>query len=407
MEYPLVSACIDLDAIQHNIQNLKKMTTEPTRFMAVVKADGYGHGAVRVAVKALESGVDFLGVARLHEAVELRNAGIQAPILVFGYIHPLQAAEVIDLDLATTVYNFEMAEQLSRQAGILNRSIKTHLKIDTGMGRVGMIIGKKDDDLPEKNLTKISTPEKDTTDKTAHRNLLKEIENIVKLPGIDVNGIYTHFAAADSKDKAYTHLQIELFATLLDDLKKQGVEFMVCHAANSAGIMEFPESHFDMVRAGIATYGLYPSREVDQSKVHLIPAMTLKSIVTAVREVPEGFCVSYGMTHKTQKQTRIASVPIGYADGFSRLFSSNCQVLLKGKRANVLGRVCMDQTLIDVGDIPDVATGDEVILIGSQKNETIGADELANRINTINYEIVSALTPRVKRIYSGSGSGSG
>jgi len=383
MEYPLVKACIDLGAIQNNIRNLKRMTDKKSKFMALVKADGYGHGAVRVAQTALQSGADWLGVARLNEAVELRKAGIDAPILIFGYIHPSQAATIKDLDLVTTVYGLNMAKALSREAKFLNKPIKVHLKIDTGMGRVGMVI------------------------KPAREQALKKIQEIVKLPGIALKGIYTHFAAADSRDRTYTDLQIDLFASLLEDLKKTGIEFETCHAANSAGIIEFSRSHFDMVRAGISIYGLYPSCEVDQSKVKLFPAMTLKSIVTAVREVPKGFFVSYGMTHETQGQTRLASVPIGYADGFSRQFSSNCVMLVKGHRAPVVGRVCMDQTMIDVGDIPDVNPGCEVVLMGSQGNETLGADELASRINTINYEVVSALTARVKKVYSDSGSGSG
>ena len=383
MEYPLVKACIDLNAIQNNIQNLKRITDKKSKFMAVVKADAYGHGAVRVAQTALQSGADWLGVARLNEACELRKAGIEAPILVFGYIHPSQAVMINDLDLVTTVYGLNMAKALSREAKLLNTPVKVHLKVDTGMGRVGMLI------------------------KPVKKQALKKIQEIVKLPGLNLKGIYTHFATADSKDRTYTDLQIELFVSLLEDLKKMGIEFETCHAANSAGIIEFPRSHFDMVRAGISIYGLYPSCEVNQSKIKLIPAMTLKSIVTAVREVPKGFYVSYGMTHETRKKTRLASVPIGYADGFSRQFSSIGSMLVKGYRAPVVGRVCMDQTMIDVGDIPDVTPGCEVVLIGSQGSETLGADELANKINTINYEIVSALTARVKKVYSDSGSGSG
>jgi alanine racemase len=276
-----------------------------------------------------------------------------------------------------------MAKALSKEAKLLNKPVKVHLKVDTGMGRVGMVI------------------------KPARQQVVKKIQEIIKLPGLDLKGIYTHFAAADSRDRTYTDLQIDLFASLLTDLKKEGIELSTCHAANSAGVIEFPRSHFDMVRAGVSIYGLYPSCEVDQSKVKLTPAMTLKSIVTAVRDVPKGFYVSYGMTHETRKKTRLASIPIGYADGFSRLFSSNCVMLVKGHRAPVVGRVCMDQTMIDVGNIPDVTPGCEVVLIGSQGDETIGADELANRINTINYEIVSALTARVKKVYSDSGSDSG
>jgi len=399
MEYHLVTACIDLSAIRKNIQNLKQITNKKSKFMAVIKADAYGHGAVPVAKTAEKAGADWLGVARLNNVAQLRRADVKLPILVFGYIHPVQAAMINELDLVATVYDFKMAQELSDNAKSLSRRVKVHLKVDTGMGRVGMII-EKNQTLADTGLAHNIPPHKTTRTET-----LKEIEKILKLPGLDVNGIYTHFAAADFKDRTYTDLQVELFDYLLDDLKKMGIEFEICHAANSAGIIEFPESHFDMVRPGIAIYGLYPSGDVDQSKVTLTPAMRLTSVVTGVRAVPKGFYVSYGMTHKTRNKTTLASVPVGYADGFSRQFSSNCVMLVKGHRANVVGRVCMDQTMIDVGDIPNVKSGDEVVLIGSQGNETIGADELANRINTINYEIVSALTPRVKRIYLDSGSG--
>ena len=382
MEYPLITACIDLDALGKNVQHLKTVMKPSCRFMAVAKADGYGHGAVRTAQKALESGADWVGVARFHEAIELRNAGIFAPVLVLGYIHPSQAAEASDLDITVTVYDLEMAAQLSRQAKIFAKPLQVHLKVDTGMGRVGMI------------LTEIPT------DQDIRKKTVQDIRDIMRLPGLDLQGIYTHFAAADSRDKTYTRLQIEVFDTLLSDLAKAGIDIELRHAANSAGIIEFPEAHYDMVRAGISLYGLYPSREVDRTRVTLFPVMTLKSLVTSVRKVPKGFFVSYGMTHETQTGTTLASVPIGYADGFSRLFSSNGQMLVGGRRAPIVGRICMDQTLIDVGHIPGVGIGDEVILMGSQGKETLGADDLADRAGTINYEIVSALTPRVERIYS-------
>ncbi|OGR11192.1 MAG: alanine racemase [Desulfobacula sp. GWF2_41_7] len=382
MEYPLVTACIDLDAVGKNIRNLRSMIDQSCRFMAVVKADGYGHGAVRIAEKALLSGAGLLGVARLNEAIELREAGIRAPILVFGYIHPLQAAQASDLDITITVYGFEQATQVSCRAVSLRKPLKVHLKTDTGMGRVGMII------------------EKNPGDKEARKKTVQDIRKIAGLPGLDLQGIYTHFAAADSKDKTYTLLQIELFDALLSDLKSAGIDIEIRHASNSAGIIEFPQANYDMVRAGISLYGLYPSRDADRSRVTLFPAMTLKSVVTSVRKVPKGFFVSYGMTHETQKETVLASVPIGYADGFSRQFSSNGRMLVKGRQAPVVGRVCMDQTLIDVGHIPGVGAGDEVVLMGSQGNDHISADDLAERVKTINYEIVSALTSRVMRLYS-------
>ena len=382
MEYPLITACINLDALGKNVHRLKAMMKPSCRFMAVAKADGYGHGAVRTAQKALESGADWVGVARFHEAVELRNAGISAPILVLGYLHPSQAAEASDLDITVTVYDLEMAARLSHQAKTFAKPLQVHLKVDTGMGRVGII------------LTEIPR------DQDIRKRAVQDIREIKRLPGLDLQGIYTHFAAADSRDKTYTRLQIEIFDTLLSDLSKAGIDIELRHAANSAGLIEFPEAHYDMVRAGIAIYGLYPSREVDRTRVSLFPVMTLKSLVTSVRKVPKGFFVSYGITHETQTATTLASVPIGYADGFSRLFSSNGQMLVNGQRAPIVGRVCMDQTLIDVGHIPGVGAGDEVVLMGSQGNDHISADDLAERVKTINYEIVSALTSRVMRLYS-------
>ncbi len=374
MEYPLAFARIDLDAIRHNIQTLKSRIPPKSKFMAVVKADGYGHGAVQVAKKALNSGGDWLGVARLEEALELRDAGIDAPILVFGYIHPDSLKTVVDKDLIATAYNLDMANTFSERATSFGKPVKLHLKIDTGMGRLGMIA--KDND-----------------------NILTDIETICRLPYIEANGIYTHFAAADTPDILYTEDQIKAFTSLLSDLKKQGIEFEVRHAANSAGIINFPSSHLDMVRAGISLYGCYPSNKNEASKINLKPAMTLNSVITSVKEVPKGFNVSYAMTHQTTKKTRLASVPLGYADGFSRGFSSNGFMLVNGKKAPIVGRVCMDQIMIDVGDIPNVAPGDEVVILGTQGNKSQSAEDLAQRINTINYEIVSALTARVKKIY--------
>ncbi len=283
-----------------------------------------------------------------------------------------------ELDLTTTIYNYKMAKALSQAAHNQGIKIKTHLKIDTGMGRVGMNIN----DL-----------------KVTRKKNIQDIQKIVSLPGIETQGIYTHLAAADHKERTYTLLQLDRFDSLLNDLKNESIEFKTCHAANSAGILEYPDSHYDMVRAGISLYGLYPSNEIDTSKVNLVPAMTLKSLITSVREVSPGFKVSYGMTHETKQDTVLASVPIGYADGFSRLFSSKGYMLVKGDKAPIVGRVCMDQTIIDVGHIPDVQVEDEVVLIGRQADKVIGADELAQNINTINYEIVSSLTSRVKRVY--------
>ncbi len=381
MEYPLVTADINLAAIDFNIRALKNITHPDSKFMAVVKADAYGHGAVMVAKTAVKSGAHWLGVARIEEAIELRNAGLDTPILIFGYIHPNHARTISDLNLTATVFDLDMAMALSESATACCKPIKIHLKVDTGMGRIG-IIAKE------------------------NSQILNEIVTISKLPNIHVQGIYTHFACADTPDKTYTEKQIKTFTALLSDLKQTGLEFEFCHAANSAGIINFPQSHFDMVRTGIAIYGCYPSNQKETSKITLKPAMTLKSIISSVKEVPKGFHVSYGMTHKTDKKTCLASVPIGYADGFSRNFSSNGFMLVKGEKAPIVGRVCMDQTMIDIGKIADVKPGDEVIILGTQGNKNQTAEELSQRINTINYEIVSAITARIKLTYTDSAPGS-
>ncbi len=381
MDYPLVYARIDLNAVEYNILALKKLTGTNVKFMAVVKADAYGHGAVRVAERAIQTGAEWLGVARLNEAEELRRAGIGVPILIFGFTHPFLVKKIADLDLTPTIYSFEMADELSRQAVKKGVRIKAHLKIDTGMGRVGM--------LPDSRKIPSIHNIPNTT----------EIKKILSLSNFELDGIYTHFASADSHDKSYAEYQLKVFSSLLGDLKKEKIEFNIRHAANSAAIIELPESHFDMVRAGIAMYGLYPSNEVDKTKIHLKPAMELCSIVTQAKKVPKGFKVSYGMTYETECKTTIASVPIGYADGFSRSLSSKGFMLVKGRRAPIAGRVCMDQTLIDVGHIPGVKTGDEVVIMGAQKNQMISADEIARIIGTINYEVVSSLTARVQKIY--------
>lgn len=374
MDKPLVQAEIRLDAIQKNIQTLNNLTTPATRFMAVVKADAYGHGAVPVAKAALDSGADWLGVARIEEAAELRQAGITAPILVFGYIGPDAVLRAADLDLVITLWDEKIARDLSRALSLENRQIKAHLKVDTGMGRIGMVA-----DNPE--------------------NILQKTENILQLGNIELEGLYTHFAGADGKDPAYTEQQIKKFDHLIEQFRQHNITFKICHAANSAAIIKFPQAHYDMVRAGIAIYGCHPSNRAEDTTVPLFPAMTIKSIITSVKEVPKGFSVSYGMTYQTKQATRLASVPFGYADGFSRHFSSNGAMLVNGKKAPIVGRVCMDQTMIDIGEIQPVAPGDEVVIMGGQKDAVITAEELGRQIQTINYEIIASLTARVARFY--------
>jgi len=352
--------------------------------MAVVKADGYGHGAVAVARAALESGADCLGVARLHEAVELRDAGIAAPILIFGFT-PAEAVDtLLDLDLTEAVFTHETAEALARAAISTGGRLRVHIKVDTGMGRLGLLENE---------------PRAEEATASAANHRLGEVRAIASLPGLEVEGLFTHFATADHADKTYAKRQLRRFLELVDCLKEQGLEFPLNHAANSAALFDMPDSHLDMVRPGIATYGLYPSAEVDQSRVELKPVMEWKTRIIQVKQVPAGFGVSYGMTYQTPCPTTLATVAVGYADGLSRHLSSRGQMLVGGRRVPIVGRVCMDLTLLDVGEVPGVSVGDEAVILGQQGDEVLSADEMAATLGTINYEIVSTITSRVPRIH--------
>jgi alanine racemase len=374
---------INLGAIRYNVQALKKRVSKDVKLMAVVKADGYGHGAVKVAKTALRSGATWLGVARLAEAVKLREAGIKDPVLIFGHVGPADVEIIAKHNLKISLLNLKMAEEISLEALRQGVYLTAHLKVDTGMGRLGL--------LPD-HLR--ATP-------AINNDASKEIKTIAGLENIDLEGIYTHFAKADAKDKTYTQYQLENFNLLLEELISNGLRIRMCHASNSAGIIDLPQlACYDMVRAGISMYGLYPSDEVYKSNIRLKPAMSLKSVITSIKEVPQGFSVSYGMTYITKIRTKIAIVPVGYADGYPRLLSSNGSMLVRGKRAPIAGRVCMDQTMIDVGHVPMVRPGDEVVLIGKQGDEEISVDEIASNTKTINYEIVSLLSTRLPRVYS-------
>ena len=384
MDTPLTWAEIDLDAYAHNIRELRKITHTDALLMAVVKANGYGHGAAAVAREALQNGAEWLGVARINEAVELRKAGLQAPILILGYTPADLANQLIDFHLTQTVYTQDNAEAISNHALKLGKKISVHIKMDSGMGRLGLVA---DALLPERTITE------------ANPNPVKMIEKIAGLRGLDIQGLFTHFATADSADKSYANRQLEIFLDFLRQLERTGLQPPIRHAANSAALMEIPASHLDMVRPGIATYGLYPSEEVSRDRVILKPVMALKSRIINLKNVPAGFNVSYGITYRTDKPTTIATVPVGYADGLNRLFSSCGQMLVHGQPVPIIGRVCMDLTMLDVGNIPDVGIEDEVLIFGQQDNTSITADELASQLNTINYEIVSTVMARVPRVY--------
>lgn len=367
METVPVRAEVDLSALDHNIRQLKSLSS--ATFMAVVKADAYGHGAVPVAGQALRSGADRLAVARIGEAVALRQAGIGAPILVLGETPLDRAPALFAHDLSQTVYSLETARALSRMAKGYGRSLAVHLKVDTGMGRVG--IGHEDP------------------------GAVAIAQTIAGLEGLVLEGVYTHFAAADSADKGFARKQLERFQTYLKAIAGLPVPFS--HAANSAALMELPGSHLDMVRPGIALYGLYPSEEMDKTGIALRPVMSLKARIVQVKSVPAGFTVSYGATHVTRQPTTIATVSVGYADGLNRRLSNQGHMLVHGRRVPIVGRICMDLTMLDLGNMAGVRPGDEAVIFGSQGEAVLGADEIATRLGTISYEVVSAITGRVPR----------
>ena len=384
MDIPLIWAEVDLQAYAHNIKNLRRITRPAARLMAVVKANGYGHGAIEVSREALQNGAEFLGVARINEAIQLREAGLQAPVLIFGYSPPNLAETLIDYDFTQTVYSRETAKALSEHASRKGEKIRIHIKADSGMGRLGLLLN--------------GLAAGDSHDIPA-QDPIRDVEAIARLPGLELDGIFTHFATADSADKTYANRQLERFKDFINQLGRAGIEPPIIHAANSAALIDIPESHLDMVRPGIATYGLYPSEEVDQSNVDLKPVMTLKCRIIHLKNVPAGFNISYGITYQTQKSTTIATVPVGYADGFNRLMSSRGHMLLHGQRVPIVGRICMDLTMLDVGALSGVEIEDEVVIFGNQGYESITADELASSLNTINYEIVTSITSRVPRVY--------
>jgi len=383
LDHPITWAEVNLDAYAHNIRELRRISRPPARLMAVVKANGYGHGAVEVAREALQNGAQYLGVARIDEAIPLRQAGLEIPILIFGYTPPDLAPLLIDYELTQTVYSISTASALSEQATRKGKKIIIHLKVDSGMGRLGFLLAATND----------------TRDDIATRNSVRAIETISRLPGLTVEGIFTHFATADSAEKSYADMQLDRFMDLLTRLQKQGLEPPIRHAANSGALIDMPNSHLDMVRPGIATYGLHPSDEVNKSRVDLRPVMSLKSRVIHLKRVPPGFNISYGITFQTKNHTTIATVPVGYADGLNRLLSSRGHMLVHGQRVPIVGRVCMDLTMLDVGEVSGVALEDEVVVFGEQGKGAVTADEIASSLDTINYEIVSTITARVPRIY--------
>lgn len=375
MEYYRVQANIDLDAICHNLRETRNKLSEDVKLMAIIKADGYGHGAVPIAM-AVDSIVDAFGVAIIEEAIELRKANVTKPILILGYTSPMQYEDLVNYDITQTIYTFDMARALSVCAKQLGKEAKIHIKLDTGMGRIGF---------------------KDTEDS------VKIIKSINALPNIKITGMFTHFACADTTDKTSANKQFARYQAFADRLENAGVKLPTKHAANSAAIMEMPRTYMNMVRSGISTYGLYPSDEVDKEQLGLRPALELITRVVYVKEVEPGTGIGYGSTFVAERKTRVATIPVGYADGYPRALSNKGYVIIQGKKVPIIGRVCMDQFMVDVTELSEVKEGDKVTLVGTDGNETITVEELADLAYTFNYEFVCDISKRVPRVYYKNG----
>lgn len=363
---------ISLEAIGHNIREVKKRLPEGVKLLGVVKANAYGHGAVPVA-SYLENQVDYFATATIEEAVELRENGISAPILILGYVSPSQYGDLVEYDITQTIDSYAQALALEKEAARQNRKAKAHLAVDTGMTRIGFQVTEHDAD---------------------------EAAKIADLPHIELEGMFTHFSCADQEDKTYCSMQMEKYDKMTALLAERGVTVPLRHICNSAGIMEFDDHRFEMVRSGIITYGIYPSEEVKKERLDLIPALSWKSHVIHVKEVGPGIGVSYGATYVTEKpMTRIATVSAGYADGYPRALSNQGCVLIHGKKAPIIGRICMDQMMVDVTDIPDVQVEDVVTLVGTDGDETITIEEIANPAARFDYEMLCDISSRVTRVY--------
>ncbi len=369
----LTWAEIDLGAIKHNIQAIKSLASPQTQVMAVVKANAYGHGALPVAKAALQAGATWLAVNRVNEGIALREAGVSARILVLGYCPPFQAADALCYKLTPTVTTLETVRALAERAADLPRPFPVHLKIDTGMGRFGL--------LPDE--------------------VLPFARALQGMPSLHLEGIFSHFAVADESDPAFSQRQLQTFRGVLNALQKAGIAIPLKHLANSAASMRFPDARFNLLRLGIAMYGLRPSGDVNWP-VSLRPAMTLKTRLARVRTLPAGASVGYGRTYIAAAPTPIGLAPVGYGDGYPRLCSNRGAMLLRGQRAPIAGRVSMDQTSLDISGIEGGLQDDEVVVFGKQGEAEITADEVAAWAETINYEIVTGVAARVPRVYLGT-----
>lgn len=373
-KYIRTFAEVNLNAIESNFTNLKNCTPDATKLCAVIKADGYGHGATELA-HFLKDNADYFAVATADEAIELRNAGIKNPILILSYTHSDDYEKLISNDISLTVYRKSCAVKINEAAKKMHKKALVHISVDSGMTRIGFV------------------PNEESAN---------DVKYISELPNIEIQGIFSHYACADMYDKSVSEMQKKRFMNFIAKCNDMGVVFPLEHLCNSAGISEFNE-HFDMVRMGISLYGLYPSEDVDKSKVELIPAMTFKSHIINIKAVPAGEGISYGHTYKTTETRKIATVAAGYADGYPRALSNTGKVIVRGCYAPVVGRVCMDQFMIDISDIPDVKIDDEVILFGTDGKLSVTAEEIGEKTMSFNYEVVCSVARRCPRVYKKDG----
>lgn len=377
INYQRLTAEINLDAVKYNLKNIRRKIGDGIKMICVIKADAYGHGAADMAETMVESGADMFAVAFIDEAIALRKSGVDVPILILGFTPENRVKDVIKYDITQTVFTRELAECLDREAETFGKKVNVHIKIDTGMGRIGFRGNEKD---------------------------IKDIKFIAGLKNINTEGVFTHFSTADESDKEFTSVQAERFRTVIERLKNEGIEFSIIHCANSAGIMDFDDLTFNAVRPGIIQYGLYPSDDVKKDSLDLMPVMALKSHISFIKEVDKGTPIGYGRTYVAPERRVIATIPVGYADGYLRAMKNGGRVIINGKYAPITGRICMDQFMVDITEIDNTKIGDEVIIMGKKDGLEITADEIASIMGTINYEVVCLVSRRVPRVYMENGS---
>lgn len=363
---------INLDNLEDNFKEIERNVKKTTLVMPVIKANGYGHGSVELAKLYKSIGAKRFAVSLLEEAIELVKSGIKEPILVLNYTPSSRMDKVVDYNLIQSIYRLEDAIALSDQAQKSNVNVKIHIKIDTGMSRLGF--------LPDDNS-------------------LEEIEKIYKLKNIEIEGIYTHFAKADEVDKTFTKIQYSRFCLIVEKLEEKGISIPIKHVSNSAAIIDIPDYNLDMVRPGIILYGYYPSDEVIKEKIKLKPAMSLKSTISNIKILPEETGISYGHLFTTKKESKIATVPIGYADGYTRLLTGKAEAYVGGRRVQVVGKICMDQLMLDLTGVEGVSVGCEVVFFGVENPAYPHVEELAKKLDTINYEIICMMGRRLPRVY--------